>query len=97
MGFGGMADSTIEALTKYNDEECRCKLDKVAISEGIHVAVPEPVEQVVVQPNEKIVPTPGEGAALVVILSPAVEDIPIPVPIPVEPVVGSTFRPPLFV
>jgi hypothetical protein len=85
-----MSDSTIEALAKYNDEECRRKPDKVAISEGVYVAVPEPVEQVVVQPNENIVPTPSEGAALAVLLPPAGEEIPIPVPIPVpEPVVAA--------
>jgi hypothetical protein len=31
-------------LAKYNDEECRCKPGKVAISEGIYVAIPGPAE-----------------------------------------------------
>jgi hypothetical protein len=68
----------IEALTKYDHEECRYKLEKVAISEGIHVAVPEPVEQVV-RLIEEEVPTPGKEAAHAVLLPPAGEEIPIPV------------------
>jgi hypothetical protein len=79
---GGISDSTIEALTKYNDEECRYKPEKVAISEGIYVAVPESVEQVV-QPIKEEVPTPSEEAAHVVPLPPTGEKILIPVPEPV--------------
>ena len=36
-----------EASTEYDDAECRCKPEKVVVSEGIQAAVPEPIEQVV--------------------------------------------------
>jgi hypothetical protein len=77
-------------LTIYNDEECRCKPEKVAISEEIYLAIPEPVDQVVVRPNEEIVPTPGEGASPAVPLPPAGMEIPTLVPTPApEPVVAT--------
>ena len=38
-----------ESSTEYEDAECRCKPEKVVVSEGIQVAVPEPIEKVVLQ------------------------------------------------
>jgi len=39
-----------EASTEYDDAECRCKPEKIIVSEEIRVAVPE---QVVPQPIER--------------------------------------------
>ncbi|KAH9993287.1 hypothetical protein BJV74DRAFT_884401 [Russula compacta] len=63
-----------EASTEYDDAECRCKLERDVISEGIQVAVPEPVERIIAQPVEEIFPQPAE------------EETQIPEPEP-EPVV----------
>ena len=75
-----------EVSTEYDDAECRCKPERVVVSEGIQVAVPEPVEQVIIQPVEGVVPPPGEE---IVTPPPPVEEVQIPVPEPtvtVEPI-----------
>jgi hypothetical protein len=69
-----------EVSTEYDDAECRCKTEKLVISEGVQVA--EPVEQVVTQPVEELVRTPEETVP-VVPLPLAGEDVTIPVPIPI--------------
>ncbi|KAF8488274.1 hypothetical protein F5888DRAFT_1809797 [Russula emetica] len=88
-----------EASTEYEDAECRCKPEKVVVSEGIQAAVPEPIEQVVLQPVERditepveeVVPTPAEEDVHAVPLPPARKEISIPIPEPVvavEPIAG---------
>ena len=68
-----------EVSTEYDDAECRCKPERVVVSEGIQVAVPEPVEQVITQPVEGVVPLLGGE---IITPPPPVEDIWIPVPEP---------------
>jgi hypothetical protein len=70
---------SIEVSTKYDNAKCRCKLERVVVSEGIQVAVPELVEQVITQPVEGVVPPPGGE---IITPPPPVEDIWIPVPEP---------------
>ena len=88
-----------EVSTEYDDAECRCKPEKVVVSEGIQVAVPGPIEQVVPQPVERVisepveegVPTPPEEDVHAVPLPRAGEEISIPIPEPVvavEPIAG---------
>ena len=79
-----------EVSTEYDDAECRCKPEKVVVSEGIQVAEPELVKEVITEPVEPIVPLPregvvpptGEDAVIAMPLPPAVEDIPVPPPGP---------------
>jgi hypothetical protein len=49
-----------EASTEYEDAECRCKPEKVVVSEGIQAAVPEVIEPVVLQPvdSERVITEP---------------------------------------
>jgi hypothetical protein len=90
-----------EASTEYEDAECRCKLEKAVVSEGIQATVPEPIEQVVLQPverPERVLTEPVRGSSRpcrkdvhAVPLPPAGEGIPIPIPEPVvavEPIAG---------
>jgi hypothetical protein len=92
-----------EASTEYEDAECRCKPEKVVVSEGIQAAVPEPIEQVVPQPVERgitepieeVVPAPAEGDVHAVPLPPAGEEISIPIPAPVV-AVQPIARPPII-
>jgi len=85
-----------EVSTEYDDAECRCKQEKVVVSEGTEVAEPElvdepieemPREGMVPLPSEEIVPRTGEDVVIAIPPPPAVEGIPVPVPVPV-PVPG---------
>ena len=49
-----------DSSTEYEDAECRCKPEKVVVSEGIQVAVPEPIEKVVLQAAERVITEPIE-------------------------------------
>ena len=75
-----------EVSTDYNDAECRCKPEKVVVSEGVQVA--EPVEQVVTQPMART----AKEAVPVVFLPVAGEDVTVPIPIPI-PVPGPVPSP----
>ena len=79
-----------EVSTDYNDAECRCKPEKVVVSEGVQVS--EPVEQVVTQPMAR---TPEE-AVPVVFLPVAGEDVRFQFPSPyLSPVQSPVQSPPL--
>jgi hypothetical protein len=75
-----------EVSTEYDDAECRCKPEKVVVSEGIQVAEPEPVARVITQPIEGLVPPPGGEVVRIIPPAPAIEQVQIPAPEPVTPV-----------
>ncbi|KAH9968144.1 hypothetical protein BC827DRAFT_474712 [Russula dissimulans] len=74
-----------EVSTEYDDAECRCKPEKVVVSEGIQAAVPEPVEQVIIQPVEEVIPPIGEEVVHVIPRQPSREEVQFPVPEPPIP------------
>ncbi|KAI9513417.1 hypothetical protein F5148DRAFT_4214 [Russula earlei] len=80
-----------EASTDYDDAECRCKPEKVVVSEGVQVAVPEPIAQVITQPVEGEVPPAVEEPVHVIPREPTPAEVQISVPepaVPAEPIPG---------
>ena len=71
-----------EVPTEFNNAKCRCKPEKLVVSEGVQVdaePVVQPVEELVRTPEEAvpIVPLPRAGGDTLIPVS-----VPVPIPVP---------------
>ena len=75
-----------EASTEYDDAECRCKPEKVIVSEGTQVAVPEPVLVDLPEPVPVALPepVPADLPEPVPVALPEPVPVALPEPVPVD-------------